>query len=79
MTREEAKKFAWESPNLKFDEIIDEIYDDFESRTCESCRFNENDKCGIRHGIFLMSNYGVEVNLDTFCCNQWETRDEKEN
>lgn len=30
MTREEAKKFTWENNNLKYDEIIDKIYDDFE-------------------------------------------------
>ena len=52
MNRKEAKNsaIAWviESVSVyyareKVEESIDEIYDDFESRTCENCEFFPND------------------------------------
>ena len=43
MTREEARKFSYENGNGD-DSTVDEIYDDFESRTCENCEYYKIDK-----------------------------------
>lgn len=41
MTREEAKQEYWITDgDNNVDEVIDSIYDDFESRTCENCKHN---------------------------------------
>lgn len=40
MTREEAKKFKWfNSCREEIYNHIDQIYNDFESRVCENCKF----------------------------------------
>jgi len=53
MTKKEAHNFMWEkeheNPQLRWsnhvsiralhDDLIDKIYDDFESRTCENCTY----------------------------------------
>ncbi len=43
MTRDEAKKeWAKTHPlDLDLDSVIDVIYDDFENRTCENCKYNK--------------------------------------
>lgn len=43
MTRDEAKQeWAKVHPlDLDLDSVIDVIYDDFENRTCENCKYNK--------------------------------------
>ena len=47
MTRDEALKLLWSKGNIntisktECDDIIKQIYDDFESRTCESCKYGK--------------------------------------
>ena len=43
MTREE----AWELSEVFGTEIIDKIYDDFESRTCENCKHFIDSECMV--------------------------------
>jgi len=88
MTREEAEEewyqyvedntvnYTLSSQTVKnmFD-FIQEIYDNFESRTCKNCKF---DWCGcdIRDAIFRISKLDdVEMpNLDDFGCNRFERK-----
>jgi len=78
MTREEAKDLfrididsygKVKSPISK----VDKIYDDFESRTCENCKYNLN-------GIECNCNESVVEWLDTdtfpdFGCNKFERKE----
>ena len=42
MTREEAKEeYLTLSPSERLN-VIDDIYDDLESRTCDNCKFHQN-------------------------------------
>ena len=80
MTREEAKNqfsnellervMGFKKGKLKIGavyKIIDDIYDNLESRTCENCdRFNDYN-CSIYEGISLKNNIDK-----TFGCNKFE-------
>ena len=83
MTREEAKHLFYkinmssvrrgEYPVESAKETIDKIYDDFESRTCENCKYNLN-------GIECNCNESVVEWLDTdtfpdFGCNKFERKE----
>ena len=81
MTREEAKEFEY---SLDVDGyyykdvelIIDKIYDDFESRTCENCTYLY--RPDLTNGIYRCENNVVtiedgEIELD-FGCNKWEAK-----
>ena len=77
MTREEAKKELNEYGYTisEQNKIIDDIYDDFENRSCKNCKFgmtypyDDDIEC-------------VKIEADTqgmyftgdFCCNKWEKR-----
>ena len=42
MTREEAKAFKWfNSDREEINNHIDKIYDDFENKSCDGCKHNE--------------------------------------
>lgn len=88
MTREEAKqaKPYTELPNgthfsrHSFQLLIDKIYDDFEARTCESCRYSniepyieEYGECEKGYGWYWNSH--MEIGKD-FGCNKWEAKDD---
>lgn len=73
MKRDEAKQeWAKVHPlDLDLDSVIDVIYDDFESRTCKSCKYftsspntNKYDCC----------EKGIADTSISFCCNEWESR-----
>ena len=76
MTRNEAKEnlyYGIQFDTLKIDKFIDKVYDDFESRTCKSCKYftsspntNKYDCC----------EKGIADTSISFCCNKWEVRDE---
>ena len=56
--------------------IVNEIYDDFESMTCENCKFNETESyclsvCINPHSIAYNRN---TANNDG--CNKWEKKDD---
>ena len=44
---------------------IDEIYDDFEQRTCENCKYKERHKC-------IQRDNGMMLITSDFGCNRWE-------
>ena len=75
MTREEAKKELNEYGYTisEQNKIIDDIYDDFENRSCKNCKFgmiypfDDDIECvkieAETQGIYFTSD---------FCCNKWE-------
>lgn len=84
MTRKEAEEFMWKENDKSFkgiqweqhrtirlshDKLIRKIYDDFESRTCESCTY-KND-CEIEYVIKEHTLNPVTF-LKTFSCCKWE-------
>lgn len=60
MNREEAHIKLDENDNKRIGKhrIIDEIYDDFESRTCGNCRFWSNEYGCIKLNIDLGTDFG---------------------
>lgn len=70
-----------ESQEDSINSIIDNIFDDFESRTCENCKYNKEqddfmifcDKEMCQDGSKMMWHSFTK----DFCCNKWEIRDEK--
>jgi len=76
MNREEAKNSWGSMTSYTHDEFcstIDEIYDDFESRTCGTCdRFiNNNNLFGK---CFLYDKDEDEVHHESEWCNRWEPK-----
>ena len=57
MTREEAQDEirraidGWKIKQRELRQIINEIYDSFESRTCENCKYSTNDNWVCDAGI----------------------------
>lgn len=59
--------------------IVRKIFDDFESRSCTSCKWCkqggefENDEC---HNTSLSGHLDTGTLVaDDFCCNRWEPKD----
>ena len=80
MIREEAKEEIKSLEGVEVSKgrlyLIDRIYNEFESRSCESCKFSDIDtyftdygKCEKGYGFLFNGN--VEVVKD-FCCNRWK-------
>ena len=75
MTREEAKE---EFNNYGYtiseqNKIIDKIYDDIESRTCENCICWDS----VEFSALKTISYCRFLNVgtkNTFGCNEWESR-----
>ena len=71
MTREEAEDKAIELDdnglNCEIQELISEIYDSFESRTCENCKYSTNDNWVCDAGIGRPSK--------DFGCNKFDIKD----
>ena len=93
MTREEAKKLINKKltqiitgtllPNLTIEnselsDIVDEIYDDFESRVCKNCKYAEKHENGDEHKCeILMATTQEEAKklIEVgFGCNRFERR-----
>lgn len=90
MAREEAKQYAEEIYKVKStynekmfwkDKFIDAIYDDFESRTCENCKYWEKDDTGYGCAEYRLGycskdvGNGFTINNATkhnFGCNEWK-------
>ena len=92
MTRDEAFKIAGEinevcygvlteiKPNIFH--LIDKIYDEFESRTCENCKHFVPSE--VNYVLYPDQNYCMEdISMDSdftmieynFGCNRWESND----
>ena len=85
MTREEALvKVPLREKNwgIVAQGVINQIYDEFESRTCDNCRYrqtnNANDMywCINQYGANKYRNMDIRVDLD-FGCNKFERKDKK--
>ena len=77
MTREAAIKYSlkleetlypFDKKSLKM--IVDKIYDDFESRTCENCKHQE----GIGCEVYPSAWNWFSLNESEFSCNQWKAK-----
>ena len=86
MTREEAKEYLGETLkdfydiDYDCDFIVDKIYDDFESRTCENCRNWSQEHITI--GLCLMEVSEMDIpdlskysTSNNFGCNKFERKD----
>jgi hypothetical protein len=74
MTREEAKD-RYSGIPIVF-QVIDSIYDDFDARTCESCKYWGY---STKESMYEDCNFGLidhSYNPDSFGCSQWESKDE---
>ncbi len=60
--------------SMKVYKLIDKIYDDIESRTCENCKhfIQQHRKHGNYCGILSVNKTGFE--LDNFGCNKFERK-----
>ena len=89
MTREQAKDFKWfASDRQDIYAHIDKIFDELESRCCESCKFWNTPSVAEIYGVDVCSQYHkakfnqkdralVKIRTEAdFCCNRWESRDE---
>jgi hypothetical protein len=76
MTREEMKKAIFRSQ----DDLVDYIFDNFESRTCESCKYHiVTNECEVLFTECSDEYDTFDVNLHTgkdFMCNKWEKKDD---
>jgi len=74
MTKEEALKIQYlvcDSNLLKESEkLIEQIYDDFESRTCETCKHHEDIGKSYKACTELNINTGID-----FSCSLWESKE----
>ena len=81
MTRDEAKRdLRW---NIDFSEsmlsneyVIDEIYNEFENRKCNSCKYSSEEdgdkfECYFSRDFFGWDNVGLPID---FGCNRWEAK-----
>jgi len=81
MKREEAKLLGFSKEDRKteysgnyvhLDNVIDIIYDSFESKTCENCKYYKNQNC--ENGESIASDYYQLLDPD-FGCNKFIRKD----
>ena len=56
--------------------LIDNIYDDFENRNCESCRWFD-DHCEVCYEPIqnrINSSSFICIDSKDFCCNKWKSK-----
>jgi len=71
MTREEAKELYTPKSTYHMKmHFIDKIYDDFESRTCESCKYAEESDTGYEYYCTKHNEYENSY----MSCNKWEQK-----
>ena len=84
MKLEKAKQKLWATAKIntlskvECDHLIDEIYDDFKSRTCKHCRYLNRTKqnvllCDINN-ISNGTDYGALSVDEDFGCNKFEEK-----
>ena len=60
----------------QMEKLINAIHDDFESRTCESCKYGQmvlSDRAQCGNSLNPFTYAGVTLDRD-FCCNKWEKK-----
>ena len=80
MTRKEAYKLREQGFSNEHNMLIDAIYDDFESRTCENCKHFIDEKgtklqfCNARTagGIIGWNGYGKDFGCNKFSCEDYK-------
>ena len=77
MNREEVKQLIYDKRDdtdkihlLSLFSVIEDIYDDFEARTCENCKHQE----GIGCEVYPAAWNWFSLNESEFSCNQWEAK-----
>jgi len=71
MTREEAKeKYLILNPSERFN-IIDEIYDNFESQICDNCAYNLENSHGFSRGCVQIEIEPRDMR-NGFGCNKFK-------
>ena len=83
MTKKEAKKYyllknKWDTINREeLYDLIDEIYDDFENRTCKNCKYfkgsNKIANCSNLEVGAMNGGAFIDVDKD-FGCNKFEKK-----
>ena len=86
---ETAGKYDWANHRtfqLWIDELIDKIYDDFESKTCSSCKFykveeidSEDEMRDVMTGcsqFYMETNYAYD--FKNFGGGRWESKNDKQ-
>ena len=93
MTIDEARDKLWVKRNIntlskvECGEILKEVFDSFESRTCENCKhlgirlFQGKYKedhwiCNEQIGYDICSDNDEPYVIPTFGCNEWKNKDE---
>ena len=85
MEREEAKQdlyYGIQFDTLKIDKFIDKIYDDFESRTCGNCKYNQKYDNSCNNSFvnnILSTSYIGTASLkcvSDFGCNKFKRKEE---
>lgn len=77
MTREEAKQKLWATGSIntmskvECDNILNEVYDDFENRTCESCKYWQYENAEALAETCRFGNIEHSYQADSFGCNKW--------
>ena len=56
------------------DDIVNLIYDDFESRTCKNCKHSGLYTKGWMPCLHPENEYHIKEVHDDFGCNKWEAR-----
>ena len=79
MHREEAKKAYNEDPQENCIGLIDKIFDDFESRTCDNCTYYmvDESKCGLLCNMQPSDHYVGENLMSVspdFGCVRWQPK-----
>jgi hypothetical protein len=72
MTREQALKKLQNNKSsiLELEFFINKIYDDFENKSCDNCKY---DFCGCDIQDSLIRSHNDD-NFSDFCCNKWESK-----
>ena len=87
MTRKEALLYINDNADRntiyerEAEDLIDSIYDDFESRTCENCKWGNEvgDKTALLCGQAVcqgLDEYGQYMVCRDFGCNKWMEQDD---
>ncbi|MFA7029614.1 MAG: hypothetical protein WC179_05025 [Candidatus Cloacimonadaceae bacterium] len=84
MTRDEAKELSLKrmickQSQIPFLRLIDEIFDDFDNRSCDGCKYiTKGDEFGngcSHSDIFDYYDDGSYVIPNNFCCNRFEPKE----
>lgn len=81
MTRDEAKDYDYDLDVDGYyykdvDKVIDKIFDDFESRKCENCKYGKpilNNRISCENGLLSFSYVALTLDKD-FGCNKWKSK-----